>query len=98
MAEDALETRMREIENTVTRLEGVIGSGDQQAQAEITLLKSDMELLHKDVDALEEEKVDTARYIVVERIVFGLATLILSSVVVALVALVVQSNGGAPLS
>lgn len=94
MAEDLLEARMREIEHTVTRLEGTIGSGDQLAQTEIKLLKAELELLKTEVSSLDEGKVDVTRYIVVERIVFGLVTLVLSSVVVALIALVVSSSSG----
>ena len=81
---------MREIEQTVTRLEGAISSGDQLAQAEMKLLKSELELLQKEVD----EKVDISRYIIVERVVFGLVTLVLSSVIIALISIVVQSGSG----
>lgn len=92
MAETEAEARLREMELSLQRLEATIGAGDQLALTEIKLLKAEMQLLKNEVGG----KVDVTRYVIVERIVFGLVTLVLSSVVIALIAVVVGTGGGGP--
>lgn len=89
MAEDVLETRIRELEQTVTRLEGLVNTGDTLIEREIENLKNEIKQLKEEL----AEKVHVSRYVLVEKIVFGLVGLIVVSVMAALVSLVVQSGG-----
>jgi len=90
MAEDIIETRLREVEHTILRIEGMVDSGDQLIRAELKLLKSEADNLRLEV----ADKVHVQRYVIVERIVFGLVTLTLTAVFAAVIALVVSSGGG----
>lgn len=91
MAEDAVEARLRELENTITRLESVVDTGDQLIKAEMKTLKAEAAALKAELG----ERVHVSRYVIVERIVFGLVALTLTSVFAAVIALVVGSGGGA---
>jgi len=89
MAEDIIEARLREVEHTILRIEGMVDSGDQLIRAELKLLKSEADNLRLEV----ADKVHVQRYVIVERIVFGLVTLTLTAVFAAVIALVVNSGG-----
>ena len=90
MSEDAVEARIRELERTITRLESMVDTGDQLIKAEIRTMKAELAALKDDLT----ERVHVTRYVIVERIVFGLVALTLTSVFAAVIALVVGSGGG----
>lgn len=90
MAEDIIEARVRELERTITRLEGLLSSGDERIKFEIETLKNELAKLEAELG----EKVHVSRYVVVEKIVFGVVGLIVMTVFAALVSLVVQSGVG----
>ena len=90
MVEDVIEARVRELERTITRLEGLLASGDERIKFELETLKNELSKLEAELG----EKVHVSRYVVVEKIVFGVVGLIVMTVFAALVSLVVQSGVG----
>lgn len=88
--EDPIEARVRELEQTITRLSGLVASGDDQIKIEISNLQKEVDGLKEDLN----EKVHVSRYVIVEKIVFGVVGLIVMTVFAALVSLVVQSGAG----
>lgn len=89
MTEDALEARVREVEQVITRLEGLVDTGDSLIKQEIQTLRSELRKLESEL----EEKVHVSRYVIVEKIVFGVVGLIVMTVFAAILNIVV-SNGG----
>jgi len=81
---------IRQLQRTIDRLESLVDGGDRLVRAEIDSLRIELGYLK----AALAEKVTVSRYVVVERIVFGLVGLTLVTVFGALLALVIQ-NGGA---
>ena len=90
MAEDIIEARVRELERTITRLEGLLSAGDEKIKYELETLKNELSKLELELS----EKVHVSRYVIVEKIVFGVVGLIVMTVFAALVSLVVQSGVG----
>lgn len=88
MTETPVEVRIRELERTITRLESMVDTGDQLINAQLNVLKSELAALK--VELVERVHID--RYIVVERIVFGLVAITLVTVIGAILALVLQGG------
>ena len=88
MTEDSLEVRLRELERTITRLEGLVNTGDSLIKQELDTLKSELASLKDEL----AEKVHVSRYVIVEKIVFGMVGLIVMTVFAAMVSIVVQGG------
>ncbi len=79
---------VHELERSVDRLAARVDANDRIAQAELENIKIEVAAVRGQIVTL----VPTQRYIVVERIVFGLVALTLTTVFAAMLAIVVRGG------